>query len=81
MREKLGATEFLGYETESAEGIVTAVGTLEDFDKPIVVRLDDNNAALGRQILADANIDGVTVVPTMDGAADVVTEIAEKLGA
>ena len=64
-----------------ANGIVTAVGTLEDFDKPIVVRLDGNNAALGRQILADANIDGVTVVPTMDGAADVVTEIAEKLGA
>ncbi|WP_303324051.1 ADP-forming succinate--CoA ligase subunit beta [Actinomyces radicidentis] len=67
-----------------ANGIVTAVGALEDFDKPIVVRLDGNNAALGRQILADANTQGrdvVIIVPTMDGAADVVTEIAEKLGA
>ena len=25
LREKLGATEFLGYETESAEGVVTAL--------------------------------------------------------
>lgn len=64
-----------------ARGIVTAVGALEDFDKPIVVRLDGNNAALGRQILADAALEGVTVVDTMDGAADVVTAIAEKLGA
>ena len=63
-----------------ANGIVTAVSTLEDFDKPIVVRLDGNNAALGRQILAEAAIDGVTVVDTMDGAADVVTALAEKIG-
>lgn len=63
-----------------AKGIVTAVGQLDGFDKPIVVRLDGNNAPLGRQILADAAIEGVTVVDTMDGAADVVTAIAEKLG-
>lgn len=63
-----------------ANGIVTAVGQLDGFDKPIVVRLDGNNAPLGRQILADAAIEGVTVVDTMDGAADVVTAIAEKLG-
>ena len=25
LREKLGATEFLGYETETAEGVVTAL--------------------------------------------------------
>ncbi|MDO4243652.1 MAG: ADP-forming succinate--CoA ligase subunit beta [Actinomyces sp.] len=64
-----------------ANGIVAAVGALEDLDKPIVVRLDGNNAELGRQILAEAALDGVTVVETMDGAADVVTAIAEKLGA
>ena len=26
LREKIGATEFLGYETESAEGVVAALG-------------------------------------------------------
>ena len=68
-----------------AEGIVTAVDSLEDVDKPIVVRLDGNNADLARRILAEAALPGVTVVESMDGAADVVTEIAHdivtKLGA
>ena len=59
-----------------AQGIVTAVGSLEDFDKPIVVRLDGNNAEPARRILAEAALPGVTIVETMDGAADVVTEIA-----
>ena len=63
-----------------ANGIVTAVGALGDLAKPIVVRLDGNNAARGRQILAEADIDGVTVVDTMDGAADVVTALAEEIG-
>ena len=62
-----------------AEGIVTAVGSLPDFDRPIVVRLDGNNAELGRRILAEAAIDGVRVVDTMDGAADVVTAIAQRV--
>ena len=61
-----------------AQGIVTAVGSLEDFDKPIVVRLDGNNAETARRILAEAALPGVTVVETMDGAADVVTEIAHS---
>ena len=68
-----------------ARGIVAAVGSLEDVDKPIVVRLDGNNADLARRILAEAALPGVTVVESMDGAADVVTEIAHdivtKLGA
>ena len=59
-----------------ATGIVTAVGSLEGLDKPIVVRLDGNNAAEARRILAEAALPGVTVVETMDGAADVVTAIA-----
>ena len=59
-----------------ATGIVTAVGSLEGFDKPIVVRLDGNNAEEAHRILAEAALPGVTVVETMDGAADVVTAIA-----
>ena len=43
------------------------------------VRLDGNNAELGRRILAEAAIDGVRVVDTMDGAADVVTAIAQRV--
>lgn len=62
-----------------AQGIVAAVETLGGLPKPVVVRLDGNNADLGRAILADAAIDGVTVVDTMDGAADVVTAIAEQI--
>ena len=59
-----------------AQGIVAAVGSLEDVDKPIVVRLDGNDADLAHRILAEAALPGVTVVETMDGAADVVTAIA-----
>ena len=63
-----------------AEGIVKALEILGDSaTKPLVVRLDGNNADTGRAILADAAIEGVTVVDTMDGAADVVTAIAEKI--
>jgi succinyl-CoA synthetase beta subunit len=45
-------------------------------DRPIVVRLDGNNAAEGRQILADAAIAVVEQVPTMDGAARRSAELA-----
>ena len=62
-----------------AQGIVTAVESLGGLPKPVVVRLDGNNADTGRAILADAAIEGVTVVDTMDGAADVVTAIAEQI--
>ena len=62
-----------------AAGIVAAVSSLPDFDRPIVVRLDGNNAELGRAILAEAGIDGVRVVDTMDAAADVVTAIAQQI--
>ena len=56
-----------------ANGIVSAIGMLESrgehVDRPIVVRLDGNNAAEGRRILTDAAIKAVEQVPTMDGAA------------
>ena len=64
-----------------AEGIVAAVSSLgESFTKPIVVRLDGNQAESGRAILAEANLPQVTIAETMDGAADRVTAIAQELG-
>lgn len=63
-----------------ANGIITAVEKLGRLPKPIVLRLDGNNAEAARQILAEAQIEGVTMEDTMDGAADAVTALAEKLG-
>ncbi|WP_037575496.1 ADP-forming succinate--CoA ligase subunit beta [Phaeacidiphilus oryzae] len=65
-----------------ANGIVQALDLLkskgEDVTKPLVVRLDGNNAALGRKILDDANHPLVQRVDTMDGAADKAAELAAK---
>ncbi|MFE1770479.1 ADP-forming succinate--CoA ligase subunit beta [Streptomyces sp. NPDC059008] len=67
---------------EVAKGIVQALELLkskgEDVSKPLVVRLDGNNAELGRQILSDANHPLVQRVDTMDGAADKAAELAAK---
>ena len=46
--------------------------------KPIVVRLDGNKAAEGRQILLDAALPVVEQVDTMDGAAKRAAELAAK---
>ncbi|WP_103501430.1 MULTISPECIES: ADP-forming succinate--CoA ligase subunit beta [Streptomyces] len=63
-----------------ANGIVQALELLkskgEDVNKPLVVRLDGNNAELGRQILNDAAHPLVQQVDTMDGAADKAAELA-----
>ncbi|CAM5623775.1 hypothetical protein SFIMM107S_00327 [Streptomyces griseus] len=48
----------------------------EKVEKPLVVRLDGNNAELGRKILSDANHPLVQRVDTMDGAADKAAELA-----
>jgi succinyl-CoA synthetase beta subunit len=65
-----------------ADGIVSALGLLaergESVTKPIVVRLDGNNAAKGRQILIDAALPAVEQVDTMDGAAKRAAELAAK---
>lgn len=65
---------------EVANGIVQALKLLEDrgekVEKPLVVRLDGNNAELGRKILTDANHPLVQRVDTMDGAADKAAELA-----
>ncbi|MEU9500193.1 ADP-forming succinate--CoA ligase subunit beta [Streptomyces sp. NPDC048196] len=67
---------------EVAKGIVQALELLkskgEEVTKPLVVRLDGNNAELGRQILSDANHPLVQRVDTMDGAADKAAELAAK---
>lgn len=65
-----------------ANGIVQALELLktkgEDVNKPLVVRLDGNNAELGRKILTDAAHPLVQQVDTMDGAADRAAELAAK---
>ncbi|MDX6744462.1 ADP-forming succinate--CoA ligase subunit beta [Actinocorallia sp. A-T 12471] len=63
-----------------ANGIVAAYELLgsrgETVDRPLVVRLDGNNAELGRQILNDAALKGVEQVETMDDAARRAAELA-----
>ncbi|MFI1398908.1 ADP-forming succinate--CoA ligase subunit beta [Streptomyces sp. NPDC020681] len=65
---------------EVAKGIVQALELLkakgDEVTKPLVVRLDGNNAELGRKILSDANHPLVQRVDTMDGAADKAAELA-----
>ena len=62
-----------------ANGIVGALATLgPKASKPLIVRLDGNNVNEGRKILADANHPLVTVVETMDEAADKAAELASK---
>jgi len=62
-----------------ANGIVNALQILGDeANKPLVVRLDGNNVEEGRRILDDANHPLVTLVDTMDGAADRAAELANK---
>jgi succinyl-CoA synthetase beta subunit len=60
-----------------ANGIVQALQMLGDAaTKPLVVRLDGNNVEEGRRILQEAAHPLVTVVDTMDGAADKAAELA-----
>ncbi len=62
---------------EVANGIVGALDILgEDATKPLVIRLDGNNADEGRRILTEAAHPLVTMVDTMDGAADKAAELA-----
>jgi succinyl-CoA synthetase beta subunit len=62
-----------------ANGIVGALEKLgSKASKPLVVRLDGNNVKEGRKILAAANHPLVTVVETMDQAADKAAELANK---
>jgi succinyl-CoA synthetase beta subunit len=65
-----------------ANGIVQAFQLLssrgEPVNKPIVVRLDGNNAEEGRRILTEAALPGLEQVDTMDNAARKAAELASK---
>jgi succinyl-CoA synthetase beta subunit len=65
-----------------ANGIVQALSLLssrgEEVTKPLVVRLDGNNAEEGRRILSEAAHPLVEQVDTMDGAAKRAAELAGK---
>ena len=65
-----------------ANGIVQAFALLDARGEavawPLVVRLDGNNADLGRKILADAKLPGLEQVDTMDGAASRAAELAAQ---
>lgn len=67
-----------------ANGVVQALELLagkgEQVDRPLVVRLDGNNAELGRQILTGANHPLIQQVDTMDGAARRAAELAAGRG-
>ena len=63
-----------------ANGIVQAFQLLESrgeaVTRPIVVRLDGNNAEEGRRILTEATLPGLQQVDTMDNAARAAAELA-----
>lgn len=62
-----------------ANGIVGALQSIGDgATKPLVVRLDGNNVAEGRRILADFAHPLVTIEETMDGAAAKAAELAAQ---
>ena len=67
-----------------ANGIVQALALLEQrgeqVDRPLVVRLDGNNAEEGRRILDGAGNPLIERVDTMDGAAERVAELAASRG-
>jgi succinyl-CoA synthetase beta subunit len=68
-----------------ANGIVSALALLEGrgeaLTRPLVVRLDGNNAEEGRRILTEAAHPLVEQVDTMDGAARRAAELAKTGGA
>jgi succinyl-CoA synthetase beta subunit len=65
-----------------ANGIVQAFRLLasrgDEVNRPIVVRLDGNNAAEGRRILTEAALPGLRQVDTMDNAARVAAQLAAQ---
>jgi succinyl-CoA synthetase beta subunit len=68
---------------EVANGIVQAFDLLdsrgEAVTRPIVVRLDGNNAERGRQILTEAQLAGLQQVDTMDNAARAAARLAAQV--
>ena len=77
----LGETRHFDFICDAvANGIIQAAQMLADrgepISKPIVCRIDGNNAALGRKILDDSGIALIERVETMDDAARRVAQLA-----
>lgn len=68
-----------------ANGIIDAFALLagrgDPVAKPVVVRLDGNNAAEGARLLREADLPGVALVDSMDGAARRAAQLASSAGA
>jgi alanyl-tRNA synthetase len=81
LREKLGATEFLGYETESAEGVVAAI--VKDGAQVDQLKAGESGAILLNQTPFYAESGGQvgdTGVMTGEGVTFRVTETHKKAG-
>ena len=64
---------------EVARGLIEAFNQIKP-QVPFVVRLDGTNDKEGRELLAEANLQGVHTEATMDGAAAKVVELAGSQG-
>jgi alanyl-tRNA synthetase len=81
LREKLGATEFLGYDTETAEGVVTAL--VKDGAEVDALKAGDAGAIVMNQTPFYAESGGQvgdTGVLTADGVRFRVTDTLKKAG-
>ena len=81
LREKLGATEFLGYDTEIAEGVVTAL--VKDGKEVAALSQGDSGAVVLNQTPFYAESGGQvgdTGILTGDGVVFRVTETQKKAG-
>ena len=81
LREKLGATEFLGYDTESAEGAVTAL--LRDGSEVAELKTGETGAVIVNQTPFYGESGGQvgdTGVMTADGVRFRVTDTQKKAG-
>ncbi|MEA2830158.1 MAG: alanyl-tRNA synthetase, partial [Bradyrhizobium sp.] len=81
LREKLGATEFLGYETETAEGVVA--GLVKDGNEVESLKAGDSGAIVLNQTPFYAESGGQvgdTGVMTGDGVRFRVTDTQKKAG-
>lgn len=81
LREKLGATEFLGYDTETAEGVVTSL--VKDGAEVDALKAGESGAIIVNQTPFYAESGGQvgdTGVLTADGVRFVVTDTMKKAG-
>jgi alanyl-tRNA synthetase len=82
IREAVGATEFLGYDTETAEGVVTAI--VADGKKVTSLKAGDKASITVNQTTFYAESGGQTgdhgVIKTASGAAFRVTGTEKRLG-